>query len=350
MAATLTFDSAYRQIKQGQFAPVYYLTGEEDVLKDELVHMLVEHAIDPGSRDFNLDVRQAGDLDGEAFHALVETPPMLAERRVVVIRNVEQWRKNARVWEVIERYVTNPSPTTVLVFTHAAGEKPHRVLAGGATQVALEPLSPDRVHRWVAARAKHLGITLSGEAAAYIVDAVGADLQLLGTELGKLAAVGGAQEMSVEQVAALVGVRRGETPHDWIAAVLARDVARAVGMLEGVLSASGVTAVRLLATLGAQLIGVRLAVELRAADSSGRQVERQVFDAIRRGRPYGLGDWKAEARSWVAAAERWTPVELNAALRAAYDADKALKSTTVSNDVGILSTMLLRSLPSRVAA
>src|ERR1041385_8548994 len=74
----LTFDALLRSLKQGASDPVYYLHGDEDVLKDEAVRALVERAVDPAARDFNVDQRNAPELDAEAFHALVNTPPMLA--------------------------------------------------------------------------------------------------------------------------------------------------------------------------------------------------------------------------------------------------------------------------------
>jgi DNA polymerase III subunit delta len=79
--AALTFEAVYRALKYGEIAPVYYLSGEADFLKDELVNAITRAAVDESGRDFNLDIRSAGDLDGEALHALVETPPMLASRR-----------------------------------------------------------------------------------------------------------------------------------------------------------------------------------------------------------------------------------------------------------------------------
>src|SRR5207249_10532700 len=39
--------------KQGAPDPVYYLHGEEDVLKDEAVRVLLERAVDPAARDFS---------------------------------------------------------------------------------------------------------------------------------------------------------------------------------------------------------------------------------------------------------------------------------------------------------
>src|SRR3989442_1377923 len=66
----LTFDALLRSLKQGAPDPVYYLHGDEDVLKDEAIRALVERAVDPAARDFNVDQRSAADLDPEAFHTL----------------------------------------------------------------------------------------------------------------------------------------------------------------------------------------------------------------------------------------------------------------------------------------
>src|SRR5881392_1599498 len=58
----LTFDALLRSLKQGAPDPVYYLHGEEDVLKDEAVRVLLQRAVDPAARDFNVDQRTAADL------------------------------------------------------------------------------------------------------------------------------------------------------------------------------------------------------------------------------------------------------------------------------------------------
>src|ERR687891_1187010 len=88
-------DNLFRSLQKGELAPVYYFYGAEDVLKDEAVRMILDKALDPSRRDFNFDQRSAANLDAEEVHALCNTLPMLAERRVVVIRDVESWRKKS---------------------------------------------------------------------------------------------------------------------------------------------------------------------------------------------------------------------------------------------------------------
>jgi adenine C2-methylase RlmN of 23S rRNA A2503 and tRNA A37 len=72
-------------IQSRTFAPVYYLHGDDDYLKDAAVRDLLAAAIDPGTRDFNCEIRRASELDAEAVSSLLSTPPMLAEKRAVVL-------------------------------------------------------------------------------------------------------------------------------------------------------------------------------------------------------------------------------------------------------------------------
>lgn len=352
MAATLSFNSAYRALKKHGPAPVYYLSGVEDVLKDEIIELVLDAAVEEASRDFNLDVRNAGDLTGESFNALVETPPMLAEKRVVIVKGIEQWRKNAKVWEVVERYLKIPSPTTVLVLTHGADQKINKEIAKQATHVLLESLDPERQRRWIAVRAERAGFAFTEDAVEHLLSTIGPDLSSLATEIVKLAAISSEGEsLDADKVAELVGVRRGETLHDWVHAVLRHDTVRATAMLDTVLSASGVTGVRLVNVLGTGLIGVRLARELADEGASAARVESSIKGILKRTRlTWTLRDWNNPARLWARVAESWTTAEIDVALRTAYECDKALKSTTVSDEHGTLMEMLLRMSRIEVAA
>jgi len=336
------FESAYRNVQQGEVAPVYYLTGDVDVLKDDLVAGIVEAALEPSTRDFNLDVRSASELDAPGLQTLVDTLPVLAPRRVVVIRNLEQWRKNARVWDALRSYLARPAPSTVLVLVHGAGEPPDAGLAKAALHVDVEQPAPSVLRRWVEQRAQRAGIRLDAQALEHLVRAVGPDLAHLATELEKLAAaIGSEQPVSVEQVVRMVGVNRGETVEDWLEAVIARDLPRALRLTDAVLPQAGVTAVRMVIALGTELVGLRLARALADGGLSGGRLERGVFDQLRRARPVGGRNWELLARAWAAASARWSAVELDHAIRAAYQADLAIKSTTVSDDRATLRTLLL---------
>ena len=124
----LPFDAFSKQIKAGEIPPAIYLWGEEDVLKDEAVRAVLEHVVDPGLRDFNYDVRSAAQLDPDAVEALCTTLPMMADRRLVVIRDIEAWSKRARAKSAVVRYLEHPAPETVLILVQGAppGRRPER--------------------------------------------------------------------------------------------------------------------------------------------------------------------------------------------------------------------------------
>ncbi len=342
--------SVYRSIETGNLKPVYYLTGDQEILKEELASAISQAAVDEGSRDFNVDIRAAGDLDGESFNALVETPPMLADRRLVIVKNLEQWRSNAKVWKALRAYLQNPSATTVLVLTHGTG-KADRQAAELSVHVNVTALEPGEIQPWVLGRAEKCGLNMTREAAAHLVEAAGPDLAALAMEIEKLAAAAPTDRpLDTDDVSQIVGVRQGETLSDWVEAVLMREPRRAVSLIDVVLPRAGMNAVRMLMALGTALVGVRIA---RAALDDGKapsQAENAVYNQLRSVRPPRAGDWKDLSRLWSLAARRWTALELDHALRAAYETDLSLKSTTLTDESGTLATLVLQLGSEQVAA
>jgi len=339
--AALTLDALLRSLKKGAPNPVYLLHGDEDVLKNEAIRAIVDAAVEPSARDFNLDTRYAADLSPETFNALVNTPPMLAERRAIVVRGVDQLgKRKSTLRDELIHYLTAPNPTTVLILVVAAGEEPDGELARQTTMIALEPLSAERVPRWLAHYAAELKLTLAPDAAELLIAAVGSDLSTLARELEKLAAFAADRTATAEDVSGLVGVRRGETVYDLIDAALERRAARAAQLIEPVLEQAGMSGVKIITLLGTHLVGTALARAERDRGGSAR-LEDTVFRQLLAARPYGLRGYKDEAARWSKWSAQWTAPELARALRAALAADVALKTTTVTDDRGILMQLVL---------
>src|SRR6478752_10257991 len=138
-----------KSLKRGEFDRVYYLHGDDEFLKERAVRRLIAAAVDASTRDFNLDVRAAAELDAETLGSLLGTPPMMAERRVVVVRDVAALRKDARA--SLDRYLEQPAPDVMLILVAPAAEKAKvdKALEKRATTVEFAPLSGDRVPRWI---------------------------------------------------------------------------------------------------------------------------------------------------------------------------------------------------------
>jgi DNA polymerase-3 subunit delta len=346
----VAFDTFSKQLKGGELPGALYLHGEEDVIKEEIVRTIIDRALDPGTRDFNFDQRSAAQLDAEAIETLCTTLPMMADRRVVLIKEVESWGKRAGARSALLRYLERPVPETVLILVQSAPRNENTRdeadpdLARLATTVQVDSYSPRLAEKWVLTRAKERGLTLTEEAARHLVRAVQGSLGAARSELDKLAGLGDSEPIDVDTVSRTLGVRRGETPDDWCDAVLQDRTGPAAEMLPYLLATPGVSGAALLSQLGTQLVGLGITRALFDRGTRGSGLERAVFGALMRARPPRLS-YKAAAADWSKVIEAWPLSRVRLAIRAARHADLRLKSTTVSDECGILTDLVMEISP-----
>ncbi len=336
-------DALSKSLKRGDLAPVYYLYGPEDVLKDEAIKTILDRALDPTGRDFNFDQRSAAQLDAEEVHSLCNTLPMLADRRVVLLRDIEGWKRKTKGRAEFIRYLQRPCPETVVIMVQGSAEEGEdKELAAGAYVVRFDPLPPERARKWLSHQAARLGVILEPDAAEHLMRSVGADLSALTSELAKLASLPAGEPLSAGQVGDLVGVRHGETLWDWREAVLEGQAGRAAALLPSILSQPGVSGVKLLTTLGTALVGLGITRAHYDRGMRGRSLEAAILKSLLSARPFGLLGYKEEASRWSGLASRWPRRRIRAALRAARDTDIALKNTTISDAQGLLTDLVLQ--------
>jgi DNA polymerase III delta subunit len=229
-------------------------------------------------------------------------------------------------------------------------ETEDKEIARAAVAVACEPLPEDRVLKWLDRRAKGLGLELPDDAAQHLVRAVGGELASLAAELDKLAALPSGEPLTVERVGELVGVRHGETIFDWRDAVLEDRPGPAVRLLGPLLDQPGNSGVKLVTMLGTTLIGVGIARSHYDGRLRGKALDEAVFGVIQRNRVYGLLSWGEEKGRWLRWIPSWPAARVADALRSILMADRSLKDTTISDERGILTGMVLRMATSRRAA
>jgi len=347
---SLRFPELDAELGRGRLRPIYYLTGDEDVLKDEAVRAIAERALGEADRTLNLDDRLASEVDAESLTALMYTPPLLASRRVVVLRGVETLRRKPKMKTLLLRYLESPPPDAVFILVEGSDQKTDEKLQANAARIECDRPSPDEAAAWLERRASAIGLRLESDAAADLLAAGGGSIAALEGELAKLAAAVGDAPVTADQVAALVGVRRGETLGDFVAAVMARKTAPALALVEPVLEQPGVNGVRCIMALGTALVGTRVARGAADAGAKGRRLGDAVFQAIRRARPAGLGSWRDAAAAWSTWAPHWTDPELASAIERALEADQALKSSGVSDERAILRQFVLSTRRQGAAA
>ncbi|MEN9507774.1 MAG: putative polymerase delta subunit [Gemmatimonadota bacterium] len=339
-------------VQSRQFDPAYYLHGDDDFLKDGAIHDLLDAALDPGTRDFNFEARAGADLDAETLGSLLGTPPMLAERRAVIVRDVGALKKAARVQ--LDRYLQRPASDTLLLLTSPAGAKVDTSLASLTTSLSFEPLSPERVRRWIAHHASTvLQVAIAEEAIQLLQQAVGNDLHLLAAELDKCASyVSGAHtahdtgEQSVmidaDAVSAVVGVRRGETVTDLLDAVARQDARAAVALVPHVLSQPKVNAVQVVMMLTTQTLALTYGRARRDAGTPVGKLPTEYFAFLKETGGYPGRPWGEAASAWTKVIDHWSAAACARALQHLLEADMALKDTTVSSAEQTVMSLVLQ--------
>jgi DNA polymerase-3 subunit delta len=349
-----SYDDLHRALARGELAPVYYLYGSEDILKDESTRAIVDRALEPHERDFNLDLREAKSLQPEELHSLVNTLPMMATRRCVVVREIEAWNRKTSMREGLLKYLANPASDTVLVLVETAPRedkrdyKPDDELINRSYAVDFKELSPERVPKWLAHHAKKLGITFGEGAAEHLARAVQNDLGVLRAELDKFSSVADEGPISRQRAGELIGIYHGETLEHWVDAILGDDSAKALTLTSRLLEQSGMSGVKMNNALGTGLLGLRLARSLYDRGTRGGALERALFDRFRQARLYGFGDWKESAANWSRWAESWSAARLRAGIRAAMENDAKLKNTTLSGEDGLMTGLVLQLASARL--
>lgn len=340
----MTSDAALKTlrdaVKNRRFDGAYYVYGDDEFQKNDAVKQLVAAAVDPTTRDFNLDTRRAAELGAEALGLLLGTPPMMAERRVAIIREVGVLKKDARA--VLDGYLKHPSHDTTVILVSAPGAKTDKGLQTSTTPMEFNPLDGSRVSRWIVHHAKsELGVAITEGATELLHEAVGNDLYQLASELDKLASYTMGEVITEDSVSAAVGIRRGETIADFLDKVMQRDATGALSLIPHVLSQSKTSGVSVVMALSTQMLALAWGRSCLDSGLPPGRLEGEYFQLLKSTGAYPARPWGGAARAWAAAARDWKVAECDRAVIALLAADVALKESRVSSENQILATTVL---------
>jgi DNA polymerase-3 subunit delta len=325
---SISQDALARALRDRSQGSVFFFHGEEEYLREAAVDRAVAAYLDDATRDFNFDQLRGAETSAEALASVLATPPMMAEWRVVVLREAQGLSVKAR--EALEAAASSPPPGLALVITATipSGSKAkfYDNLQKKALSVEFAPLDPLDAPGWVIdlAQREH-GVEVDADAARALVGGIGVDLGTLSSEVQKLVSYAGDRKtVTLEDVKAVGGTLPRQDRWAWFDLVSERKFGEALAALP-VLLDQGESGVALVIGMGAQLLRVALVV-------SGGQgaLEREL-------KPFQR--WMA--KRIVPQARRWTLPEIDAALEDLLRTDRLLKSASL-NDRQALEELLLR--------
>ncbi|MCB0765426.1 MAG: DNA polymerase III subunit delta [Flavobacteriales bacterium] len=116
MSTTDDYKKMMLEIRSGRFRPVYMLHGEESFFIDRIAEEVERLGLEEHERDFNQTILYGRDANAEIVKDTCLRYPMMAERQLVIVRELQAWRIDEV--EKLEPYLAKPTPTTVLVLCY----------------------------------------------------------------------------------------------------------------------------------------------------------------------------------------------------------------------------------------
>ena len=184
----ITYESIMKDLKAGNYKPVYYLHGEESYYIDKIADYIAEHALQPEERDFNQTVLFGNDATASQIADTCRRYPMMAERQVVIVKEAQ----NLKNTEALEKYLKAPLSSTVLVICHKNGKidgrKREYVKTIQQAGVLFESakLREKDLPAFIEGYLKRNNTSIDPKSTQLIADAIGADLSRLVSELDKV--------------------------------------------------------------------------------------------------------------------------------------------------------------------
>lgn len=299
----------------------FFLYGEDAFRKEETARALVKWHLDPETRDFNFDPLRGSEVDVESLASVLATPPLMAEWRVVLLREVEGLASSPRAREALLAVAKAPPPGLALIMLATLPKdtkaKFYKDLTRASRSVGFPEVGANDVPGWLVewAATRH-GVEMTEEAARALGGAVGTDLGVLAMEVEKLASrVDPGAPITLEAVRDAGTYVPTQDRWEWMDLLGNRDFEGALKGLSPLMS-QGESGVFL--TMGLATHFLRLGV----ARSAGRGALEGILPHHQK--------WLASRLMQQAA--RWSVDDLRAALKGLKKADRVFKSTSLSDE------------------
>ena len=204
------------EIAKGDIRPFYLLHGDEEYEREALVASMIEALVPAQTRDFNLDVLRAERLEALDFFQFYGTYPMMAESRLIVLRDAEALA--ADQCRGLERVFAAPVETSQLLVVGRKVDmrrKFFRELSRKGRALEFKPPYDNQVPQWIQRYAKRQGVQIELAAIQLLSQYVGAKPRELVSEIEKLVSfVGAGQPVTASAVEQVAGITHGASVFD----------------------------------------------------------------------------------------------------------------------------------------
>lgn len=234
----MSYFEVVKHIERGQVDHVYLLLGTESFFIQNIVQKLISTVLD-GDRE-NLTTYDLTEVPIEDAIQDAVTFPFFGEQKLIIANEAQFLQSRPKKLsfehdlESIERYLQQPSPSTVLViiapYESVDGRKKiTRQLKKHARVVECMPIEQKNLHKWIQSLAKNKNIQIDREAIEILAANLSTNLFVIQNELNKCAQyVGEGNVITKDVVLKLLAHLPINTSLQLVDAVINHDLAKAM--------------------------------------------------------------------------------------------------------------------------
>src|SRR5438270_6400422 len=250
-------DRFVSEVTSRKLKPAYVLIGDEAFFRDQCRQALLQHLVPADLREFSLYDLDLSENSVAGILDRAQTPSLMAPFQVFFIRGVKNlYGRGSHADELaaIEKYVKDPNPAAVLIFVadHISipadvrrmelqdkdrWERIRDTLGEYCGMVELARVDESDGMRWVMEQAQKEDVKVDQDAARELVDALGADMMLISSELEKLILYTGEKKrITLGDVETMVLAAKQRSLCELTEAISAKDKIKALAVLDAMLS------------------------------------------------------------------------------------------------------------------
>jgi DNA polymerase-3 subunit delta len=241
--------------------PGYVLLGDESFLYEMARKGVLKALVPDDLRDFCLHDLDLATITIFDALDLAQTPSLMSPFQVLFIRGLKALYGRGQKkdeFAALDAYFRSPNPQALLILVadHISlpqdlrqmdmtdkerAEKIRETLGDGCGIVELQRVSEDDAVKWVLRESSAKGITFTDDAARELVDALGAEMLTIASELEKLMLYAGAMQrttVELSDVETMVSAAKQRSLYELTDAISLKDAPRALALLHGLLNAS----------------------------------------------------------------------------------------------------------------
>lgn len=223
-------------IREGRYAPIYLLMGEESYYIDRIADYIAENILTEEERDFNLTTlyctreTNVADIINSARRY-----PMMSKYQILIVKEAQNLQK----FDELQYYVEKPLETTILVICHKNGAVDSRKkIVKMIDQVGVvfesKRLKEGMLPTFIDDYLKRKQVTIDDRARMMLVESIGSDLNRMASELDKLCITlpSGQNRITPELIERNIGISKEFNPWEFRTAVIEHNILKANQILD----------------------------------------------------------------------------------------------------------------------